>query len=80
MEKRSEATIAVRVQQAAVKIHGENSPDVLSGRLPVGHREQVASGEKLREINYETAVELFGVEDADELFRGAKEDQDGEAP
>jgi hypothetical protein len=80
MESQREATITVRVQQAAVKIHGENSPDVLSGKVSVGHREEVASGEKLREINYETAVELFGIEDADELFRGVKEEQDGEAP
>lgn len=73
----SEATIPVKASFAGTKIHGPNSPLVLSGEVPVGHREDVpfeGGGTKVVEVNYQTAVEMFGVEEADKLFAGLTEE------
>lgn len=70
------ATVRPRVRMSVVKIHDVNSPDVLSGKVPLGHREQkddkVISGEP---VTYPQAISLFGQEVADQLFAGVKEEQ-----
>lgn len=78
MEHATEATITATARMGGVKIHGPNSPDVLSGKYPLGYKEHcVDFGEdavQSVEVNYETAVVLWGVETADKLFAGVKED------
>jgi len=73
-KEQSKGTVLARVKQDGVKIHGPNSPDVLSGKVPEGHREVVFGKESFREVDYQTAVELWGQETADQLFSGVKEE------
>jgi hypothetical protein len=62
-------TIQARARMSATKIHGPNSPDVISGRVPEGYREDVqCEGPKMIEVDYDQAVFLWGKETADELF------------
>lgn len=69
----AETTVKARVNMSAVKIHGPNSPDVLSGRVALGHREDIQTeGEKIIEVTYEQACKLWGKENADTLFQSAK--------
>lgn len=69
-----QATVPVRVRMGATKIHGPNSPAVLSGAVAVGHAEPIefseGQGEQIKEVDYHTAVEMFGKEKADKLFSG----------
>lgn len=68
--------IKARATIGAVKIHRENSPDVISGKVPLGHREEIQMDEpeQVIELTYEQCVEYFGQETADELFKGATHD------
>lgn len=76
-KKGASSTATVRVRCAPVKIHGENSPDVLSGKVELGHREPITPGEpSMQEVTYEQAAEMFGKEAADGLFRGVKQEDD----
>lgn len=66
-------TVKARVRQAGVKIHGENSPDVISGKVPLGHREQVdfgENGEQLVELDYAAFAAIVGEDKANEVFEG----------
>ena len=73
------ATIPVRVGMTGRKVHGPNSPDVIEGRVSLGHRDEAftVGVPTIQEVDYDTAVSLFGQEKADELFRGVKEDENG---
>jgi hypothetical protein len=69
------ATVPVRVKLGAVKVHGPNSPAVLDGSVPEGHRERLETeGPTIQQIDYETAVKMFGREKADDLFQGVPEE------
>ena len=69
------ATVPVKVDVGAVKIHGPNSPQVLSGEIPEGFRERLeTTGPTIQQIDYATAVSMFGKEKADELFAGIPEE------
>lgn len=73
MDKQQNDKITVRAKVGAVKTHGPNSPDVLSGKVPLGFDESIETeGPQLMEVDYEQAVELFGRENADQLFAAAK--------
>jgi len=60
--------IKARVTFQAVKTHGPNSPDVLSGKVPEGHREEIAveSSPRMVEMTEEDARKLLGDEIVDE--------------
>lgn len=65
--------VTARARQAGVKIHGPNSPDVLTGKVPVGHREVIDFGEnaeQLIELDRDTFAAMFGEEKANEVFKG----------
>ena len=66
--------VRARVRLGGHKIHGPNSPDVLTGKVPLGHRETVefeeGSAEQLVELDYESFASLVGREKADEVFKG----------
>ena len=65
--------IRARSRFNVVKIHGANSPQVLAGEVPLGHRETISDQvEQYIELDYDQAVEMFGQENADELFKGVK--------
>ena len=68
--------VKARVRLGAAKIHGPNSPDVITGKVPLGYREKVEfdaeSAEQLVELDYETFASLVGREKADEVFRGVE--------
>lgn len=71
----SRATVPVKVEVGAVKIHGPNSPQVLSGEIPEGHREKLdTEGPTIQQVDYATAVNMFGKDKADELFAGIPEE------
>jgi hypothetical protein len=74
----SPATVRPKVRMGVVKIHGPESLDVLSGKVPLGYREQkddkVVIGEP---VTYKQAVETFGLGVADRLFAGIKEEDRG---
>lgn len=73
--QRTPAKVPVKVSVGAVKIHGPNSPQVLSGEIAEGHREKLdTEGPTVQQIDYETAVKWFGQEKADELFAGVPEE------
>lgn len=69
-------TVPVKIRQSQTKIHGPNSPQVISGEVPLGHAEEIPgeAAERLVELNYESAVALLGVTAADELFKGVNND------
>lgn len=69
--------VKVKAQMAGVKTHGPNSLDVLSGRVLVGHQEQIGGfePEQTIELSYQEATEAFGQEVADHLFRGVPEEE-----
>ena len=74
----AKTAVQVRVRQGRVKIHGPNSPDVISGKVPKGFREELTPSEpQLHEINYNDAVALFGKEWADERFPNNQEEANG---
>ena len=69
----SGTAVKARVRQAGVKIHGPNSPDVISGKVPLGHREAVDFGEdseRLVELDRETFTRMFGEDTAKVVFEG----------
>lgn len=71
----SRATVPVKVSMGAEKIHGPNSPRVLAGEIPEGHREKLeCEGPTVQQIDYASAVNMFGKEKADELFAGIPEE------
>jgi hypothetical protein len=68
----SEAKVKVKVAMGAEKIHGPNSPDVLSGKVQVGHREKVEMenpGPTVREVGFTELSSLIGEEEAKKVFR-----------
>lgn len=71
MSELAQATIRAKATLTATKIHGPNSPDVLSGRVPLGYEESIEMDEPEQyvELTYLEAVEMFGQEQADALFR-----------
>jgi hypothetical protein len=58
------------------KIHGPESPQVLSGEVPLGHVEPIPGSKKIIEVDYDKAVSMWGEEAADDLFR--KRDAEGD--
>jgi hypothetical protein len=67
------AKVPARARMAGVKIHGPNSPEVLSGSVPLGYRETVdfrENAEQLIEMDFDQCVAAFGVETAKLLFAG----------
>jgi hypothetical protein len=68
--------VRARVRLGASKIHGPNSPEVLTGQVSLGHRENVEfdgeSAEQIVELDYESFASLVGREKADEVFRGVE--------
>ena len=71
----SEATVKCRVQMDAVVIRG---PSGIHGKP--GSREHLETQtDKIVEVTYEQAVEMFGQENADRLFIGAREDVTNES-
>jgi hypothetical protein len=62
--------VKCRATMSAIKIHRENSLQVLSGEVPLGHTEPIEFGEPEQcvEVDYGQAVEMFGREDANRLF------------
>lgn len=79
IQQQTPAKVKCKVNMAATKIHGPNSPDVLAGRVPLGHCEDVPfdEPEQYIEVSYAEAVEAFGVEAADKLF--GKENPGGDS-
>ena len=66
--------IKSRVTMEAVKIHGPNSPDVIEGRVPLGHREAIETqGEQIVELTREQCLEMFGEEETEKLFKDVTE-------
>lgn len=64
------ATVPARVRVGATKVHGPNSE-----LAPEGTRENVtAEGPKTIQVNYDQAVDLWGKETAEELFKGVREE------
>jgi hypothetical protein len=63
--------IRAKVTISAVKVHGPNSPDVLSGKVKLNHREviDVSSSEQTIELTEEEVRKMFGDEIADRWFR-----------
>lgn len=76
-QQTKKATIQAKARQDAVKIHGPNSPQVLSGEVPLGHREPIQneSGDQIVELTYVQCVEMFGQEWADDRFRGVPQEE-----
>ena len=76
-EQAAKTKVKVKATMAAVKIHRANSPDVLSGRVPEGHKEAIAMdnpGPQLVELTYQECLMHFGPDKAEELFRGIPEE------
>jgi hypothetical protein len=74
-EQINSATVKARARMGAVKIHGANSPEVLSGRVPEGFREEIETeGDKIIEVTREQAEAMWGKDMADSLFRGLEEE------
>jgi hypothetical protein len=73
-EQKPHGRIKAKVNMAGMKIHGENSPDVLSGRVPLGYTEPVGfdEPEQYIEMTYDETVERFGKNQADLLFKGVE--------
>lgn len=71
MSERSEARIKTKVSVKAVKIHGPNSPDVISGKVLPGHRQVVEMDEPEQyvELTESQVREQFGDEIADQWFK-----------
>lgn len=68
--------IRARVRMDAVKIYRENSPDVIEGRVPLGHREPIETqSEQIIELTREQCIEMFGEEKTEMLFKGANDEQ-----
>jgi len=70
MEEKTPARIKVSVEAQAVKIHGPNSPDVIEGRVPEGHREALSMdrGAQRVELTEAEVRDLLGDEIADKWF------------
>lgn len=69
--------VRARVRQGGVKIHRHNSPDVITGKVPYGHREKVDFGEnaeQLIELDRETFAKYFGEDKAAEVFKGVTDE------
>lgn len=62
--------VKARVTMAAVKTHGPNSPDVISGKVPLGHQEEIhiEPSQRLIELSEQEVRESLGDEIADEWF------------
>lgn len=68
----------LKATMGAAFIYGPNNPKVLSGEVPLGHREGIAMdepGPQLVELTYQECVAFVGEENADELFRGIPEEE-----
>lgn len=69
-----ETKLRAKATIGAEKIHGPNSPLVISGQVPLGHREpiEVSEPEQYVELSKAQCADMFGQEKADELFKGAQ--------
>jgi hypothetical protein len=68
--------VKARVRQAGVKIHGPNSPDVITGKVPLGFRETVdfgENGEQLVELDRAAFAQMFGEDEANRVFEGVND-------
>lgn len=73
MNTRSEqpGRVTAKVRLGVTKIHGPESPDVVSGRVPLGHRELIQDDQTpltTMELTYEQACQLWGDEAALAVF------------
>jgi hypothetical protein len=73
--KQPTGRVKAKVTVQAVKIHGPNSPDVLSGKVAEGHREEIAieSAPRTVELSEEDARELLGDEIVNEWLQRSEE-------
>jgi hypothetical protein len=68
-KENARATVPARVQLGAVKVHGPNSDQ------PEGTREEIATeGPRIIQVNYDQALEMWGPETAELLFKGVPEE------
>jgi hypothetical protein len=68
-EQQNPGRIKAKVKLTATKIHGPNSPDVKSGRVPLNHRESVETeGEQFVELTEDDVRGILGDEVADAWF------------
>jgi hypothetical protein len=73
-KEKPSGTVRAGATLALTKIHGPNSPQVLSGAVAEGFEETIPGYRKVIEVDYDKAVSLWGEETADELF--AKRDSE----
>lgn len=79
MDQRFQGTVKAKVGCEAVKIHGPNSPFVLSGEVPLGYQEPIAVSEpeKVAEFTFDELAAMIGQEAAEEVFNRQNGDGDG---